>query len=36
MTLWDAFFGMLISHGYRHVGEIEYVRGVQGLGGLTI
>jgi hypothetical protein len=27
---------MCLSHGYRHVGEIEYVRGVQGLGGLTI
>ncbi|MGE5595261.1 MAG: DinB family protein [Hyphomicrobiales bacterium] len=36
MSLWDGVYGMCLSHGYRHVGEIEYVRGVQGLGGLTI
>ena len=36
MSLWDGLFGMCLSHGYRHVGEIEYVRGVQGWGGLTI
>ncbi|GAB4320489.1 MAG: hypothetical protein Kow0010_00300 [Dehalococcoidia bacterium] len=36
MSLWDGLFGMCLSHGYRHVGEIEYVRGVIGLGGLTI
>jgi hypothetical protein len=36
MSLWNGVFGMCLSHGYRHVGEIEYVRGVQGLGGLTI
>jgi hypothetical protein len=36
MTLWDGLYGVGLSHGYRHVGEIEYVRGVQGLGGLTI
>jgi hypothetical protein len=36
MSLWDGIFGMCLTHGYRHVGEIEYVRGVQGLGGLTI
>ncbi len=36
MTLWDGLYGICLSHGYRHVGEIEYVRGVQGLGGLTI
>ncbi len=36
MSLWDGIYGMCLSHGYRHVGEIEYVRGVQGLGGLTI
>jgi hypothetical protein len=36
MSLWDGLFGMCLSHGYRHVGEIEYVRGVQGIGGLTI
>jgi hypothetical protein len=36
MSLWDGLFGMCLSHGYRHCGEIEYVRGVQGIGGLTI
>ena len=36
MSLWDGLYGICLSHGYRHVGEIEYVRGVQGLGGLTI
>jgi DinB superfamily len=36
MSLWDGIYGVCLSHGYRHVGEIEYVRGVQGLGGLTI
>jgi len=36
MSLWNGLYGMCLSHGYRHVGEIEYVRGVQGLGGLTI
>lgn len=36
MSLWQGIYGMCLSHGYRHVGEIEYVRGVQGLGGLTI
>ena len=36
MSLWDGIYGIGLSHGYRHVGEIEYVRGVQGLGGLTI
>lgn len=36
MTLWNGIYGVGLSHGYRHVGEIEYVRGVQGLGGLTI
>lgn len=36
MSLWDGLFGMCMTHGYRHVGEIEYARGVQGLGGLTI
>lgn len=34
--LWDALMGLCLTHGYRHVGEIEYARGVQGLGGLTI
>lgn len=36
MSLWQALWGMCLSHGYRHVGEIEYARGVIGLGGLTI
>ena len=36
MSLWDGVYGVCLSHGYRHVGEIEYVRGVQGLGGLTL
>jgi hypothetical protein len=36
MSLWDGLYGMCLSHGYRHVGEIEYARGVIGLGGLTI
>jgi hypothetical protein len=36
MSLWDGLYGVCLSHGYRHVGEIEYVRGVQGIGGLTI
>jgi hypothetical protein len=36
MSLWNGLNGMCLSHAYRHVGEIEYARGVQGLGGLTI
>ncbi len=36
MSLWNGLFGVCLTHGYRHIGEIEYVRGVQGLGGLTI
>ena len=36
MSLWDGLFGVGLSHGYRHIGEIEYARGVMGLGGLTI
>jgi hypothetical protein len=36
MSLWNGLFGMCLSHGYRHIGEIEYARGVIGLGGLTI
>ncbi|MEE8337270.1 MAG: DinB family protein [Dehalococcoidia bacterium] len=36
MAVWDALFGLCLTHGYRHIGEIEYQRGVQGLGGLTI
>lgn len=36
MSLWNGLFGICLSHGYRHIGEIEYARGVIGLGGLTI
>ena len=36
MTLWQALTGMLLHHGYRHIGEIEHARGLLGLGGLTI
>jgi hypothetical protein len=36
MSLWNGLNGMCLSHGYRHVGEIEYARGILGLGGLTI
>jgi hypothetical protein len=36
MSLWQGLWGMCLTHGYRHVGEIEFARGVQGLGGLTI
>jgi hypothetical protein len=36
MPVWNALFGLCLTHGYRHIGEIEYQRGVQGLGGLSI
>lgn len=36
MSLWQGLWGMCLTHGYRHVGEIEFARGVQGLGGLSI
>ena len=36
MTVWQALTGMLLFHGYRHVGEVEHARGLVGLGGLTI
>jgi hypothetical protein len=36
MSLWSGLNSMCLSHGYRHVGEIEYARGIIGLGGLTI
>ena len=36
MTTWNALTGMLLYHGYRHVGEIEHARGLVGLPGLTI
>lgn len=35
-TLWQALWSLGLTHGYRHIGEIEYARGVQGLGGLSI
>ncbi len=36
MSVWNALYELCLTHGYRHIGEIEYRRGVQGLGGLTI
>ena len=36
MSLWDGLYGICLSHGYRHIGEIEYARGVIGIGGVTI
>ena len=36
MTIWQALTGMLLYHGFRHVGEVEHARGLVGLGGLTI
>lgn len=36
MSLWQGLWSMCLSHGYRHVGEIEFARGIQGLGGLSI
>ena len=32
----DANESWTRKQAVRHVGEIEYVRGVQGIGGLTI
>ena len=36
MSLADALGGMCLTHGYRHLGEIEYARGLLGLKGATI
>ena len=36
MTIWQALTGMLLYHGFRHVGEVEHARGLLSLGGLTI
>lgn len=36
MSLWSGLFDMCLTHNFRHAGEIEFVRGVQGMGGLTI
>jgi hypothetical protein len=35
ITVLDAVECWVYQHGLRHMGEIEYVRGVLGLGGLT-
>jgi hypothetical protein len=36
MSLLQALGGMCLTHGYRHLGEIEYARGLVGLKGATI
>jgi hypothetical protein len=36
MSLLQAIGGMCLTHGYRHLGEIEYARGLVGLKGATI
>jgi hypothetical protein len=36
MTVLQALGGMCLTHGYRHLGEIEYARGLLGLKGATI
>lgn len=36
MSLWQGLWGMCLTHGFRHVGEIEHARGLVGLSGLTI
>ena len=33
--LWEPLNITCLAHGYRHVGEIEYARGVVGLGNAT-
>ena len=35
ITVLDALECWVYQHGLRHMGEIEYVRGLLGLGGLT-
>lgn len=32
MTVLDALSNMCVGHGYRHLGEVEYIRGMLGLG----
>ncbi|HEX5940564.1 MAG TPA: DinB family protein [Dehalococcoidia bacterium] len=32
MTVLDAISNMCVSHGFRHLGEVEYIRGMLGLG----
>jgi hypothetical protein len=36
MSLLQAIGGMCLTHGFRHLGEIEYARGLVGLKGATI
>lgn len=36
ISLWNGLFGVCLTHGFRHVGEIEHARGLVGLDGLTI
>ena len=36
MSLWTGLFHVCLTHGFRHVGEIEHARGLVGLDGLTI
>jgi hypothetical protein len=36
MPLHQALGGMCLTHGYRHLGEIEYARSLLGLKGATI
>ena len=36
ISLWNGLFGVCLTHGLRHVGEIEHARGLVGLDGLTI
>ena len=36
MTVWRGLFNLCLTHGFRHVGEIEHARGLVGLGGLVI
>jgi len=35
MSLYDGLFNVCLCHGLRHVGEIEYVRGILGLDELA-
>ena len=32
MTVLDAVSNMCVNHGFRHLGEVEYIRGLLGLG----
>jgi uncharacterized damage-inducible protein DinB len=36
MSLANAIGGMCLTHGFRHLGEIEYARGLLGLKGATM